>query len=236
MAGETLVGVDWRPQTGQLFALGFDAANGTGSATLYRIDPQTGAATIVGSAGGVADGAGTPISLAGATSFGFDFNPTVDRIRVVTNNGLNFRINPNTGAVVGTGDGNINGLPAGSTGVTGAAYTNSFGQSLAGGVTTLYTLDATSNSLFIQNPPNNGTQTMGLGVTVGGAALDFTAANGFDIPADVSVSTSNTAAVGPAYALLVVGGVNRLYTIELSTGAATLLGVARHQHVRTRAG
>jgi hypothetical protein len=224
-AGESLVGVDWRPQTGQLFALGFNAANGTGSSTLYRMDPQTGAATVVGAAGGIANGAGTPISLGGALSFGFDFNPTVDRIRIVTNNGLNFRINPSTGAVVGTGDGNINGLPPGSAGVSGAAYTNSFGQSLTGGVTTLYTLDALSNSLFIQNPPNNGTQTMGLGVTVGGAALDFSDANGFDIPADVSVSTSNAAAVGRAYAQLVIGGVTRLYTIELSTGAATSIGI-----------
>jgi hypothetical protein len=222
--GESLVGVDWRPQTGQLFALGLNAADGTGSASLYRLDPQTGAATLVGVAEGIADGTGTPINLAGAATFGFDFNPTVDRIRIVTDNGINFRVNPSTGAVVGTLDGNINGLPAGSTGVTGAAYTNSFGQSLTGGVTTLYTLDSASDSLFIQTPPNNGTQTMRLVVTLGGAPVDFTTTNGFDIPADVSVSTSNTAAVGRAYAQLVVGGLTRLYTIELSTGAATLIG------------
>ena len=225
VANESLVGIDWRPQTGQLFGLGFNPANGTGSATLYRLDPQTGAATIIGVGGGVADGTGTPISLAGATSFGFDFNPTVDRIRIVTNNGINFRVNPNTGLPASaTVDGAINGLPPGSTGVTGLAYTNSFGQSLTGGVTTLYTLDPTSNSLFIQNPPNNGVQTMGLTVTLGGAAVDFTTATGFDIPGDISVTTSNTAAVGRAFAQLVVGGLTRLYTIELSTGAATLIG------------
>ena len=222
VGGEVLVGVDWRPQTGQLFALGLDVTNGTGSATLYLLDPQAGVATMIGAAGGIANGAGTPIDLDGATSFGFDFNPTVDRIRVVTNNGVNFRINPNTATV--TGDGPINGLPAGSTGVTGAAYTNSFGQSLTGGVSTLYTLDAASDSLYIQNPPNNGTQTMRLAVTLGGVPLDFTAAIGFDIPADVRVNASNTAAVGRAYAQLVVGGLSRLYTIELSTGAATLIG------------
>jgi hypothetical protein len=220
-AGESLVGLDWRPHTGQLYALGFNAANGTGSATLYRLDPQTGVATVVGVTGGIADGAGTPISLAGASSFGFDFNPTVDRIRIVTDNGINFRANPLTGAAVSPVDGNINGLPGGSTGVTGAAYTNSFGGATA---TTLYTLDASSDSLFIQNPPNNGVQTMGLGVTLGGAALDVTTAIGFDIPADITVSTSNAAAVGRAYASLVVGGVNRLYTIELSTAAATSIG------------
>src|SRR5205085_8243206 len=95
---------------------------------------------------------------AASAGYGFDFNPTVDRIRVTTGTGLNFRINPSTGAAVdadatNTGtqtDPNINGLPTGSTGVTGAAYTNSFAQS-GTTATTLYTLDADSNMLFIQN-------------------------------------------------------------------------------------
>ena len=30
---------------------------------------------------------------------GFDFNPTVDRIRVVSSNDRNYRLNPNTGAI-----------------------------------------------------------------------------------------------------------------------------------------
>ena len=47
-------------------------------------------------------------------------------------------------------------MASGSTGVSATAYTNSYGQSLTGGVTTLYTLDSTLNTLFIQNPPNNG--------------------------------------------------------------------------------
>ena len=71
-----------------------------------------------------------------------DFNPTVDRIRITTDGGLNFRINPNNGLpAAATADGGING--SGSTGVSAVAYTNSYGQSLTGGVTTLYTLDST---------------------------------------------------------------------------------------------
>ncbi len=50
--------------------------------------------------------------------------------------------------------------------MTAAAYTNSFGQSLTGGVTTQYVIDAASNSLFIQNPPNNGTLTAAQTITV----------------------------------------------------------------------
>jgi hypothetical protein len=223
LAGETIVGIDWRPQVGELQALGHNPVNGTGSATLYRLDPQTGAATIIGGANGVANGAGSPISLAGASLFGFDFNPTVDRIRVVTNNGVNFRLNPSTGGLSGS-DGAINGLPPGATGVTGAAYANSYGQSLTGGVTTLYDLEPSSNTLFIQTPPNNGLLTSGLPVTLGGSVLDFTSANGFDIPAAVAVTTSGSAASGSAYAGLTVAGVAQLYRIELGSGAASALG------------
>ena len=98
---EVLVGIDWRPQTGQLFGLGVNAA--ANNATLYRIDPQTRTATAIGATGQIAfvalDGV-TPVDLPAAGGYGFDFNPTVDRVRVVTNTGLNFRINPNTGAPV----------------------------------------------------------------------------------------------------------------------------------------
>lgn len=219
-AGETLVGLDWRPATGQLFALGFNSANGTGSATLYRLDPQTGVASIIGSAGSIANGAGSPISLSGATSFGFDFNPQVDRIRVVTNAGQNFRVNPNDGTVVGnTLDTTVSGL---TNSVDGAAYTNSFAGT---STTTLYTLDAASDALYIQNPPNAGVQTNTLPITVSGSSIDFTASSGFDIGREVRTSTANSAATsGVGYAALTVGGVTKLYSIALATGAATDLG------------
>ncbi|MDZ7958654.1 MAG: DUF4394 domain-containing protein [Aulosira sp. DedQUE10] len=233
-AGEILVGIDLRPATGQLYGLGINDTNNTG--TLYLIDPQTGTATIVGgSAGQIAfvDAMGNAVDLPPANNgFGFDFNPTVDRIRVVTNTGLNFRLNPITGLAVdgNTGvtginpDGAINGLPASSTGVSATAYTNSFNGTTGTTFTTQYTLDPTSNSLFIQNPPNNGTQTVQLSVTLNGTPLDFTEASGFDIPSNVRVPASNAPASGRGIAALSVGGLTNLYTIELSTGAATLLG------------
>ncbi len=230
-AGEILVGIDLRPATGQLYGLGINDAANTG--TLYLIDPQNGTATIVGAGAGqiaFVDAMGNAVDLPPAnTGFGFDFNPTVDRIRVVTATGLNFRLNPITGLPVdgNTGvtginpDGVINALPIGSTGISATAYTNSFNGTTT---TTQYTLDPTSNSLFIQNPPNNGTQTVQLSVTLNGAALDFTEASGFDIPSNVRVTASNAAASGRGLAALSVGGVTNLYVIELGTGAATLLG------------
>lgn len=234
VAGETLVGIDFRPQTGQLYSLGVNATTDNG--TIYVIDPQSGAASVVGTAGSVAFVTTTgavvdfpPVSA----GYGFDFNPTVDRIRVVTGTGLNFRANPNNGAPADTNnnaaDGNnpdssINGGPAGSMGVTAAAYTNSFGQSLTGGVTTQYVIDPVSNMLFIQNPPNNGTLTAGQTITLNGNTLDFVEANGFDIPSTVRVMTSSAPATGSGFAALTVGSATRLYSIDLSNGRATDLG------------
>jgi hypothetical protein len=234
-AGETLIGIDYRPQTGQLYALGINDSTDTG--TVYVLDPQTGAATVVGTTAGLVayvDSTGATVDFpTAATGYGFDFNPTVDRIRVVTGSGLNFRINPDTGKPVDGNtnttdginpDGSINGGPNGTTGVTAAAYTNSFGQSLTGGVTTQYVIDATSNMLFIQNPPNAGTLTQGQTITVSGNTLDFTEASGFDIPSNIRVTKSADPATGLAFAALTVGSTTRLYSIELSTGRAISLG------------
>ncbi|HEV7771697.1 MAG TPA: DUF4394 domain-containing protein [Conexibacter sp.] len=239
-AGETVIGLAWRPQTGQLYGLGVNATANT--ATLYFVDPQIGTATALGVAGQIAfvDGVGTPIDLPdpAVVGWGIDVNPTVDRIRVVTGSGLNFRVNPNTGAPVdgnlnttpappGTNpDGPINGLDAGATGVTAVAYTNAYGQSLTGGATTQYVLEPVANKLYVQNPPNAGTLTLGTTVTVGGLPLDFTSLTGFDLPPEVRVATSNAPAAGSGVAVLQSAGVSRVYTLDLATGAATLLGAA----------
>ena len=83
--GENVLGIDFRPADGKLYALG-------SSGRLYTIDATTGAAIQVGSAS-------FALPLSG-TEFGFDFNPAADRIRVVSNTGQNLRLHPKTGAVV----------------------------------------------------------------------------------------------------------------------------------------
>ncbi|NJM07218.1 DUF4394 domain-containing protein [Candidatus Gracilibacteria bacterium] len=233
--GETLVGIDGRPATGQLFGVGVNATANT--ATVYRIDPQTGAASAIGTPGQAAwvDANGMPIDLPEVSmGYGVDFNPTVDRIRFVNGVGLNARLNPLNGAAVDGDNGaaagsvpgtNPDGALNGATMMVDAtAYTNNF-QGVMGMVrTTQYTLDAASNRLFIQNPPNAGVQTMALPVTLNSAALDFTAASGFDIAPGVTVATGNAPAMGNGFAALTVGGVTRLYAIDLATGAAMSLG------------
>jgi hypothetical protein len=186
VGGDGLIGIDFRPATGELFGLG------SGS-RLYSINPTTGAATQVG-----ADGAFT---LSGS-SFGFDFNPVVDRIRIVSNTGQNIRLNPSTGALAAT-DTTLN--PAGPT-IVGAGYINDFPGAAA---TTLYDINAESSELMIQNPPNSGTLTSVGGLGVGGISENV----GFDI-----------AGVDDAFASLDVDDAVGFYSIDLATGAALFIG------------
>ena len=87
-SGETLLGIDRRPANGLLYGLG-------STSRIYSINTTTGVASSAGA---------TPFSPAlSGTSFGFDFNPVPDRIRVVSTDTSNFRLNPNTGTLAGNG-------------------------------------------------------------------------------------------------------------------------------------
>ena len=154
------------------------------------MNTANGALTVVGSTFGTA--------LVG-TAFGFDFNPTVDRIRLVSNTGQNLRLHPDLGTVAAV-DGNLNpGTPA----VTAGAYTNN----IAGATTTvLFVIDSQTDTLFRQDPPNNGTL-----VSIGSLGINVDADSGFDIGGN---STT-------AFALLKVNNVTAVYSINLATGAAT---------------
>jgi hypothetical protein len=93
-----------------------------------------------------------------------------------------------------------------TTGATAAGYTNNFAGTTS---TTLYVIDTNSDTLNIQNPPNNGTL-----VAVGALGVDASAVNGFDIARGDNA----------AFAALTVGGATNLYRINLQTGAATIIG------------
>jgi hypothetical protein len=192
--GDVIIAIDLRPATGVLYGLG-------AMSRLYTLNPSTGAATVVGSAGS--------FTLSGLT-FGFDFNPVPDLIRVVSDADQNLRLNPNDGTLTATdvnlayasGDPNFGQNPT----EIGVAYSNNVSGAIS---TTLYGIDSGLDILVTQNPPNNGTlNTLGsLGVNAGGSV-------GFDI----------SGVTGTAYASLVVGGVSGFFTINLATGAATLVG------------
>jgi hypothetical protein len=195
-AGETLLGIDFRPATRTLYGLG-------STSRLYTIDTATGVATQVGSAGA--------FTLSG-TAFGFDFNPTVDRIRVVGSTGQNLRLNPNNGTLTGTdtalayaiGDASAGATPR----VVGSAYTNNFAGATT---TTLYAIDSNLDILATQTPPNAGVLN-----TVGALGFDTSDLVGFDI----------SGLTGQSFAALTAptGGSSQLFAIDLAGGTATLLG------------
>ena len=216
-----LVGIDYRPRGNTLFAVG-------SGGTFYTLTPPatppgTFTATRVNTPA-MNPFTGTP------TSFGFDFNPTVDRIRVVNNsdgvaiddgNYNNYRFNPDNGAQVDGNHGQVAEPPPFPAGVQGdgdlryadmsmpnivaSAYTNNFDGATT---TTLFSIDAMTNNVTTQNPPNLGTQNV-----VGPLGVDTTDLAGFDIEGGT----------GTAYAALQPTGdaESSFYRVDLMSGAAT---------------
>ena len=196
-SGEVVLGIDFRPATGQLFALG-------STSRLYVINTSTAAATLVGS------GFSTPTLF--GLSFGFDFNPTVDRIRSVSDGDQNLRLNPITGGNAATdttlayagSDVNAGDNPA----IVGSAYTNNFA---AAPSTVLYGIDWQNDILVTQSPPNAGTLN-----TVGALGINTSDQVGFDIFSSGGIDT--------AFASLTTGDGGGFYGINLLTGSASLIG------------
>ena len=180
------------------------------SGRLYTIDTASGALTAVGNA--------APAALAGAT-VAMNFNPVADRIRVVSDSGLNLRLHPDTGAVAATdpalawapGDARAGQAPK----LAAAAYTyNKTNDKL----TTNYAIDRAAGLLVTQGSvegvqpvvsPNTGllrsVGALGTG-PVDAAALDI-------------ADTDNT-----ALAALRQNGRTRLHLVDLATGKATPIG------------
>ncbi len=197
--GEILSGIDYRPSDGYLYGIG---ALGGSTARLYRINTVTGFATQIGA----------PFTLDAANVIGMDFFPSnifgQDRLRVISNAGTHLRIDADTGAIAGTdtpphyapGDPNAGaGNPP-----WGLGYTSGIEISPA-----LYGLTYGLNSMIL--------------VAVGGASGEMVTVGSTGITNFSSESVGlDITRGGTAYALM--NDPVRLYTIDLTTGASTLLG------------
>ena len=215
VAGDNLVGIDYRGTTGDLFAIGRQN-------NVYSLDTTTFMASLVGNFfDGVNDDQAGPGALSG-TDFAFDFNPafTPDAsanasgsfARIISDTTLNRVINSNTGEYLGgaktdvfynTGDTNEGTTPN----LQGIAYTNSFPGST---VTTQFGIDIVTDSL-VTVANNAGTLN-----TVIGLGLDAEGDVGFDI----------SGFSGTGYATFTTGtaGASQLHTVDLGTGAVSLVG------------
>ena len=213
--GETVVGIDFRPndlnetldnvdETGDLYGI-------TNHARLVKISTNFSGVTIP-----VTTVGSNPVLVSGlnGSEFGFDFNPTIDRIRVVSETDDNYVVNPNTGvATVATslfyaaGDPNAGANPN----IVGSAYDNNDRNSGTG--SQLYGIDSALN-ILVKQANSAGTLT-----TVGSLGWNPTAVIGFDIAAGTNVAYSAMIAQDALN-----NTVSNLYTVDLATGANTLVG------------
>ncbi len=188
----TLVGVDLRPADQRLYGL-------TTTSEIYTIDLTNGQAKLRCS---------LTVPFEGGARSGIDFNPQSDRLRLVSAEGQNLRVNVDIGAAAvdrpaayAAADANAGKRPA----VAASAYTNSLPDAAT---TKLFNIGAAEDVLAVQDPPNDGVQ-----VTVGPLGVDFDPLAGFEIVSDPSRPDRAYAASGSV-----------LYAINLSSGAATQLG------------
>ncbi|HKA15444.1 MAG TPA: DUF4394 domain-containing protein [Myxococcota bacterium] len=188
----TLIGIDLRPADQRIY--GLSTTN-----EIYTIDPKSGDAKLISS---------LTVPFDGGAQSGIDFNPQADRLRLVSAQGQNLRVNVELGATAvdrsvayARGDPNAGKRP----GITASAYTHS----VPGAATTkLYNLDTAQGVLTVQDPPNDGVQ-----VTVGPLGVHLGPLAGFEIVTDSSGEERAYAASGAT-----------LYAVDLSSGAATALG------------
>ena len=221
-AGQSLVGMDYRPANRQLYALGYDTAAvaPAPNSQLYTLSPASGAAVPVGNP--------VRLDLGRRTArIGFDFNPVADLIRVVSTNRANYRLSPATGAIAGT-DGLLtyaSGTPA-APGVGAVAYTNAYAGATG---TTLYAFDELNTSapgnpantalLSVVSPPNAGTLTAPVPVMFGAFVTGAPAAIDIDIYAN-GATNRNEGFLTEVTAM----GSSNFYRLNLATGQATLVG------------
>ncbi|HLO41446.1 MAG TPA: DUF4394 domain-containing protein [Phycisphaerales bacterium] len=195
-AASFLDAIDFRPQTGQLYGY-LDATD-----SYYTVDVTTGALTLA---------SGGPTAPTNTFQLGMDFNPTIDRARVITDSDQNIVFNPAAGTSAAftdlfysAGDANEGADPN----VIDNAYTQNFAGSMA---TQQYAIDYGLDAL-VKLANNAGTLT-----TVGSLGIDTDIYTGFDIYTAGGVDT--------AYAILTApSGAASFYTIDLATGQATLVG------------
>lgn len=213
-AGERLLGIDFRVHKGVLYAL-------ADSGRVYTVDTDSGAASAVPGS--------LPVVGPKGSVFGFDFNPAADKLRVVSLEGQNLRLNPDNNATVDF-DAKMEGVQAdGALRFTdgdrmsgkaprllAAAYTyNKDNEKL----TTNFALDA-SGALLMQGT-REGVQpavspNLGVLYTVGML--------GTGELADATLDIADTDNQALAAARTPVDPTTRLWRVDLDTGRATDLG------------
>ena len=190
LAGDRIVGIDFRPLDGKLYGVGTDSR-------VYTVDTVTAVASPVGA---------TFTPALNGEHFGVVLDPATDRIRIQSaESGQNLRLDPATGQVT-----NEDAVLAYAAGDPKEAFTPEIAATAVttGAAGATYGIDWLLDEFVVMADPSNGQ------VTSVGSTGEVTAACA---ALDVGVN-------GVVYASMTTSGVNSLYTMNVSTGAATLLG------------
>jgi hypothetical protein len=210
LAGDqSLVGVDYRVQDGRLYGVG----NAGG---IYTLSTDDAAAAKVGQ---------LTVALSG-NSFGVDFNPAANRLRVVSDTGQNLRHNLDDAAAttpplagMTVMDGTLTVPPATTPvmGVAGAAYTNN--DLDPNTATTLFDLDTMADQIVVQSPANAGAL-----APTGKLMVDAGPVAGFDIYSRTAFGATQA---NLGFATVSVLGRYSFHQVSLLTGRATRIGSFR---------
>src|SRR5262245_14842509 len=151
---ESAIGIDTRPATGELFLVTVPSTSAANAELRsYRVDPLTAVATFVAS---IPD---STVPGAADVATGVDFNPRVDRLRVVNSLHENFRINPNNGTLAGD-DTNLTYVAPATGPVAAVAYDRNVAPGPPGTPattpTTLYGIDVGADRLVVQGGIDGG--------------------------------------------------------------------------------
>ena len=187
-----LIGIDVRPADGMLYGV-------TADGQIVTIDVKTLQATPKSK---------LSENLKAGVTATVDFNPVADRLRIMGSDGTSLRVNVDDGKVTvdgshkfKEGDANAGKTPK----IIAGAYSNSVKGTQA---TALYNIDATTGSLVLQAPPNDGVLN-----TIGALGVKLNGNVGFNI-----VNSGPDKNEG----WLTMGGA--LYSVDLKTGKATMVG------------
>lgn len=209
--------IAYRPVTGDVIGI-------TRDGMVYGIDTVTGAVTAM-------DNTVAPEVMIGAdAAMGFDFNNQIDAVRAVTTDGVNLVYFPMgfgdmdaransvlrfTDLAYAAGDANEGSAPM----IFANAYTNAI-NGMTASETTQYALDAETNAL-VTLANNAGTLTTVAPITIDGAVANLSVMGGFEI-------VSPAEGENMAYAILMLAGADTsgLYSIDLTTGEATMMADA----------
>ena len=156
-AGDRLIGIDLRPSNSKIYGV-------SQAGRVYTLTTS-----------GMASLISTLSTIPTGTTFGIDFNPVPDRLRIISAGDQNLRANVATGAT--TTDTAIT-RAGGPIDVVGTAYTNSTPGVAAPTSTRIFGIDSVTDTLVTSAAPNGGVYT-----TVGSLGVGLTNFNhvGFDI-------------------------------------------------------